>query len=88
MCIDDAEHTLDLIAIAVKDGGKILLRMVEDEPRSLAEVRALARGLEVQPALCKPLLWEVGVGELVLLVVGVEQVLDDCAGLEKCLGQR
>lgn len=50
------------------------------EPHSLTEVGALAGGLEEQPLLQEVLFGEGGVGELVGLVVGVDEVLDDGAG--------
>ena len=47
------------------------------EPRSLAVVRTLARDLECQPLVLVVLLWARAVGDLVILVVGVDEVLDD-----------
>lgn len=54
--------------------------MVESEPRPLAEVRALAGGLEVQPRLRVELVRRARVLDLRGGVVGREQVFDDSAG--------
>ena len=39
MRIDHTRHAPDLIAVSVQDGFEVLLRVVEDEPGALAEVR-------------------------------------------------
>ena len=54
--------------------------MVEDEPGPLAEIRALARGLEVQPGLREELVGRGRVGEGLRGVVGGEEVFDYGAG--------
>lgn len=82
MGIDDTQNTLDLVAVAVNDRREVLLGVVHQEPSALAEVGALARHLEVRPALLLVFLWEFGVAEAVGLVVGLEKILDDGAGLE------
>ena len=46
--IEDTEDALDLVLVALNCAWD-LLRVVEREPRRLAVVRALARGLEEQP---------------------------------------
>lgn len=51
------------------------------EPVFLAEVGALARGLEVQPLVELEFLGRGGVGKRVGLVVGFDEVLDYGAGL-------
>lgn len=53
--------------------------MVEDEPRSLAEIGSLTGSLEVQPGLCEVLVGRRGVLEGRRGVVGGEEVFDDCA---------
>ena len=53
------------------------------EPGFLAEVGSLAAHLEVRPALLLVLLRELGVAQAVVLVVGVEQIFNNSARLEK-----
>jgi hypothetical protein len=74
-----ARNSPDLSPVPVEDRLRLLLS-VEREPSPLAEVRALARSLEVQPGLSEELVGGGGVGEGVGGVVGREQVLDDGAG--------
>ena len=38
MAVDHAEDATDFVAVAIQAGCQVLLRMVEDEPGSLAEV--------------------------------------------------
>lgn len=77
--LDHASNPPNLSAIPVENRLRLLFS-VEREPSPLAEVRALARGLEVQPGLSEELVGRGGVGEGVGGVVGREQVLDDGAG--------
>ena len=79
--VEDAEHTLDLVLVALNRAGH-LFGVVEREPAHLAEVRALAGRLEVEPLE----LTVVFVGarrdrDLALLVVLVDDVLDYSVGL-------
>jgi hypothetical protein len=55
--------------------------MKDREPRKLAVVWPLARDLEVKPALKQPLLWRRGVRKAILLVVSLNEILKDRAGL-------
>ena len=59
--------------------------MVEGEPHGLPEVRALAGYLVVQPLLRFVVLFRAwGEADVVLLVVGFDQVFDDGARLPQC----
>jgi hypothetical protein len=80
VALDDADDAANLVRVALLGRGQLLL-VEHGEPRLLAEVGALARGLEVQPLVLGVLLGAAGVVELVLLVVGLGEVLDDGAGL-------
>ena len=85
--VEDAEHTLDLVHIALDRAGQ-LFRMVDREPAGLAEVRALAGRLEVKPLELSVVL--VGArrdGDLVLVVVLVDDVLDYSVRLPVTRGQ-
>ena len=79
--IDDAGDTLDLVAVAVDGGLDALLRVEEAEPGFLAEVGALARDLEVQPREGGVFFFQGGVVQGLRLVVLVDEVFDDGAGL-------
>jgi hypothetical protein len=78
--LDDAEDTADLALVAGLGRGE-LLGVVVGEPGFLAEVGALAGGLEVEPLVLGVLLLAAGVVELVGGVVGLGEVLEDGAGL-------
>lgn len=47
------------------------------EPRFLAEIGALSTHLEVFPVACQKLLWRRRVGDLMVLVVGLDQIVYD-----------
>jgi hypothetical protein len=47
----------------------------------LAVVWSLARDLVVEPALEQPLVWRGGIRQTVLLVVRLNKIFDDSAGL-------
>lgn len=79
--VEDAGDAPDLIDVAVDSAGE-LLGVVDGEPRGLPEVRALAGYLVVQPLLrFEELLRAWGEADVVLLVVGFNQVFDDGARL-------
>ena len=80
MELDDAKDAADLALVAGLGRGK-LLGVVVGKPCLLAEVGALARGLEVKPLVLGVLLLAAGVVELVGCVVGLSEVLEDGAGL-------
>lgn len=80
MELDDAKDATDLALVAGLGRGE-LLGVVVGEPGLLAEVRALARGLEVKPLVLGVLLLTAGMVELVGGVVGLGEVLEDGAGL-------
>ena len=73
--LQDAQNTLDLVAVPIDSAGN-LLRVEVGEPSSLAEVGALARGLEVEPLKLMVAL-VAGYRDPVLGVVLINQVLDD-----------
>lgn len=81
--LDDAEDAADLALVAGLGRGE-LLGVVVGEPGFLAEVGALAGGLEVEPLVLGVLLLAAGVVELVGGVVGLGEVLEDGAGLVGC----
>jgi hypothetical protein len=79
--VEDAGDATDLIDVAV-DSARELLGVVEGEPHGLPEVRALAGYLVVQPLLRFVVLFRAwGEADVVLLVVGFDQVFDDGARL-------
>jgi len=80
MLVDNGNNALDLAGVSVL-GRLDLLWVVSHEPDALAEVWTLTRDLEVQPLLELPLLWRRSLGELVLLVVGLLEVLKNSSGL-------
>lgn len=82
VCLDYAEYALDLVAVPLK-GGWDLFRMEHGEPCPLSKVRALPRHLEVKPALGKVFLLGIRVGELIALIVLLNQILNDRTGLEE-----
>ena len=73
--LQDAQNALDFVAVPVDSAGN-LLRVEVGEPSSLAEVGALARGLEVEPLKLMVAL-VAGYRDPVLGVVLINQVLDD-----------
>ena len=74
--IEDAEHTLDLVLVALDRAGH-LFGVGGHEPADLAEVRALAGCLEVEPLELGVVLVGAGRdGNFVLLVVLVDNVLN------------
>lgn len=78
--LQDLNDTNDLLLISELGRGHIL--SVEDvEPNSLTIVRSLTRHLEVQVLLQVPLVRRGGGIQLVLLVVRLDKVLEDGAGL-------
>ena len=81
MPIDNTEDALDLVGVTVNGGLNALFRVVGGEPNFLAKVGALARGLEVQPTEGGVFFLGGRVGEVVGLVVGVDEVFEDGAGL-------
>lgn len=81
MALNDTQHALDLVGIAL-DGGRELLRVEVLEPAALAEVRALSAHLEVQPLVAEVALLQRAVRDVVgggVVLFG--QVLVDGAGL-------
>lgn len=77
--LNDTKHALDLVGVAL-DGGRELLRMKVLEPAALAEVRALAAHLEVQPLVAEVAFLQRGVRDVVSGgVVLLGQVLVDGA---------
>lgn len=78
--IENTRDAPDLAAIPVQDGREVLLWVVEDEPSSLAKVRALAGGLEMQPGLREELFGRRGVLEGGGGVVGGEEIFNYGAG--------
>lgn len=81
MTLEDGSDAVDLLDVAFNSGGD-RLGMVPLEPDGLAKVGALAGGLEVEPLAGVVEVGSArGEAELVLLVVGLGQVLEDGAGL-------
>lgn len=78
--LEDAADAANLVLIPL-DGEGDLLGGVVHEPEGLAVVGALAGDLEVEPLLAVELAGGVGVAELVVLVVLLNEVLDDGARL-------
>lgn len=81
--VDYREDTFDLVAVPREDGLGFLLG-VEDEPGALAEVGALAGGLEVGPAFLGPLLLSLLRMQTIGSVVCLEQVVDTGTGFPDC----
>ena len=74
--VEDAKHALDLVPITLDRGGH-LFGVEGYEPAGLAEQRALARRLEVEPLELSVVLIGAGRdGDLAFLVVSVDDVLD------------
>lgn len=77
--VQHARDAADLVHVAFL-GALDLLWMVASEPDGLAKVRALAGHLEVQPLLGEEVvLRALGEADLVLLVVCLDKVFQDCA---------
>lgn len=74
-----AKDALDLTAVSLHGAGDFLGVIVE-EPGNLAEVRALTRGLEVEPLKLGILLFAITDEYLVLLVVLLDEVLKNSIG--------
>ena len=83
MPVDDAEHALDFVGVAIDGGFDSLFWVEEGEPGFLAKVGALAGDLEVEPAEGGVLLFGGGVVKCVGFVVGVDEIFDDGAGLSE-----
>jgi len=78
--VEDAGDAVDFVDVA-HDGGLEPFGVEEAEPRGLAEIGALARGLEVGILLQEVFFGDGSVRELLIFVVLVDQVEDDGAGL-------
>lgn len=78
--VQNTPHTLNLLEVALLGARNVLgVELVEKD--ALAVVRTLAGHLELEVLLKVPLLGVGGNVELVLLVVGLDEVLSDGAGL-------
>lgn len=80
--VNDSQDALDLSGVTFLGRRKLVLVEVA-EPCLLAEVRTLTGHLEVKPLVGFVLLRHRGVAELVVGVVGFDEVLDDGTRLEK-----
>lgn len=69
----------NLVGVSL-NGARNPLRVEFLEPAGLAVVRTLTGGLEMQPHLGQVPFGEGGVAQLVLPVVGVEEIFDNSAG--------
>jgi hypothetical protein len=77
--LQDTENTNDLIFVPLNGAGYLFWVSVT-EPRSLTEVWTLAGRLEVQPLELNKLVVAVSGRDLVLLIVLVDNVLQNCVG--------
>lgn len=72
--------TLDFLRVS-RLGARHLLRMVEAEPGGLAKVQSLSGHLEYQPLIEKILVGNFGATQLLVFVIGFDEILHDCTGL-------